>query len=244
MEKILNQIKLEIDNTSFSHAYLIESNEPIALKQLAENVFTEIMKKKDNGYVFTYNDQNLKIITPENNIIKKDQISEFLMEFNKKSLNNQPLVYIIENIEKMNKQSSNALLKFLEEPYENVVGILTTTNKAKVLDTIISRCRNYSFFTIEKGTDIERIEEFIKNCNNNNINIAFFEEEIKDRYLADTFFEDIELYYEQQVQKQEEFPMKLIEIIFDYKNRIKYNTSLKLLFEAFIIEFSNELNRT
>ena len=42
---------------------------------------------------------------------------------------------------KMNKQASNSLLKFLEEPVEGIIAILITNNFNKILSTIVSRCQ-------------------------------------------------------------------------------------------------------
>ena len=41
----------------------------------------------------------------------------------------------------MRKETANSMLKFLEEPEDNVIAILVTNNMANVLDTIISRCQ-------------------------------------------------------------------------------------------------------
>ncbi|MDD6295438.1 MAG: DNA polymerase III [Treponema sp.] len=54
-------------------------------------------------------------------------------------------VMIIENAECMLEGVRNALLKILEEPPENVVFILTTSNKSAVMPTILSRVRIYNF---------------------------------------------------------------------------------------------------
>lgn len=50
-------------------------------------------------------------------------------------------VYIINLIENTSVEAINALLKFLEEPNSDVIAILTTNNRSKVLPTIISRCQ-------------------------------------------------------------------------------------------------------
>jgi DNA polymerase-3 subunit gamma/tau len=42
-------------------------------------------------------------------------------------------------------EAFNALLKMLEEPPEHVVFVLATTEKHKVLPTIISRCQSFDF---------------------------------------------------------------------------------------------------
>lgn len=49
-------------------------------------------------------------------------------------------VYIIDHAENMSIAAMNGLLKFLEEPSENVVAILTTDNIERLLPTVISRC--------------------------------------------------------------------------------------------------------
>ncbi len=54
-------------------------------------------------------------------------------------------VYIIDEVHMLSKDAFNALLKTLEEPPEHVIFILATTEKDKVLDTIISRCQVFEF---------------------------------------------------------------------------------------------------
>lgn len=66
------------------------------------------------------------------------------------SSNNGKKVLIIENADCMADSARNALLKILEEPPENTVFILTTTNRGAMLPTILSRVRTYNFFTRTK----------------------------------------------------------------------------------------------
>lgn len=54
-------------------------------------------------------------------------------------------VYIIDEVHMLTKDAFNTLLKTLEEPPRHVVFILATTEKEKVLDTVISRCQTYTF---------------------------------------------------------------------------------------------------
>ena len=54
-------------------------------------------------------------------------------------------IYIIDEVHMLTNHAFNALLKTLEEPPENVVFILATTEVHKVLDTIKSRCQRYDF---------------------------------------------------------------------------------------------------
>lgn len=67
-------------------------------------------------------------------------------------------VYIIDEVHMLTKEAFNALLKTLEEPPENVVFILATTNPEKIPPTIISRCQVIDFKNIEIDKIIERLK--------------------------------------------------------------------------------------
>lgn len=54
-------------------------------------------------------------------------------------------VYIIDEVHMLTKEAFNALLKTLEEPPKHVIFILATTEKDKLLDTILSRCQIFNF---------------------------------------------------------------------------------------------------
>ncbi len=88
----------------------------------------------DNNYL------ELKIINPDGQFIKKEQLVDLQDEFSKKSLSGNK-VYIINHADKLNNNSANALLKFIEEPPEGIVAILVVDNVYQLLDTIISRCQ-------------------------------------------------------------------------------------------------------
>ena len=51
------------------------------------------------------------------------------------------IVYIIKNCDKLNASSANSILKFLEEPADDIVAILLTDNISNVMFTILSRCQ-------------------------------------------------------------------------------------------------------
>ncbi|HTL87965.1 MAG TPA: DNA polymerase III subunit gamma/tau, partial [Leptolyngbya sp.] len=54
-------------------------------------------------------------------------------------------VYVIDEVHMLSNASFNALLKTLEEPPEQVVFVLATTDPQRVLPTIISRCQRFDF---------------------------------------------------------------------------------------------------
>jgi DNA polymerase III gamma/tau subunit len=67
------------------------------------------------------------------------------------------------------KDAFNALLKLFEEPPENVVFILATTEAHKVLPTIVSRCQQFRFKPINQKDCFKRLREI---CNIEQINIS------------------------------------------------------------------------
>ncbi|MGD9580233.1 MAG: DNA polymerase III subunit gamma/tau [Vampirovibrionia bacterium] len=66
-------------------------------------------------------------------------------------------VYIIDEVHMLSTSAFNALLKTIEEPPENLVFILATTEAHKVLETIISRCQRFDFRRISQGAIVNRL---------------------------------------------------------------------------------------
>ncbi|MEG0517485.1 MAG: DNA polymerase III subunit gamma/tau [Bacteroidales bacterium] len=65
-------------------------------------------------------------------------------------------VYIIDEVHMLSSSAFNAFLKTLEEPPAHAIFILATTEKHKILPTILSRCQTYDFNRIS-------IEDIVKN---------------------------------------------------------------------------------
>ena len=75
-------------------------------------------------------------------------------------------VYIIDEVHMLSKHAENAFLKTLEEPPPYVVFILATTEKNKILPTIISRCQIYDFNRIKETEIVEYLNQI---CEKENI---------------------------------------------------------------------------
>lgn len=60
-------------------------------------------------------------------------------------------VIIMTGIETMRKEAANAFLKLLEEPSENLIFLLTTSNTEALLSTIISRCQHIQLSPLKTG---------------------------------------------------------------------------------------------
>ena len=74
-------------------------------------------------------------------------------------------VYIIDEVHMLSKHAENAFLKTLEEPPPYVVFILATTEKNKILPTIISRCQIYDFKRIKEAEIVEYLNQICKKEN-------------------------------------------------------------------------------
>ena len=77
-------------------------------------------------------------------------------------------IYIIDEVHMLTNHAFNALLKTLEEPPENVIFILATTEVHKVLDTIKSRCQRFDFRRITTD-DIVKHLRYISDAEKINI---------------------------------------------------------------------------
>lgn len=72
-------------------------------------------------------------------------------------------VFIIDEVHMLSQAAFNAFLKTLEEPPEHAIFVLATTDKHKVLTTIISRCQTYDFSRISVH-DIAEHLSYVANC--------------------------------------------------------------------------------
>lgn len=161
----LNNFFLELtnlfDQKKFPNKILLSGEKGSGKCTLAYHIINYILSKdKDFAYDkenFLINEQNksFKLIqnrsNPNFNLIdisedKKfidiNQIRDLISNMNKSSFNDKIRFVLIDNIEFLNKNSVNALLKILEEPNTNVHFILIHNNK-KILPTLSSRCLNF-----------------------------------------------------------------------------------------------------
>ena len=68
-------------------------------------------------------------------------------------------VYIIDEVHMLSSAAFNAFLKTLEEPPHHALFILATTEKHKILPTILSRCQIYDFHRISVNDTVEYLGE-------------------------------------------------------------------------------------
>ncbi len=260
-ETKLNEIFKVLDRGFLSHAYLIETDTNNL--DIRNNILSFVKKM----YECTYKNYDVTIpleklfylidnnnfpdyieIKPINNQIKKEQLVFIRKEFSKASLYNTLKVYVVFDCEKMNASASNAILKFLEEPNENIVAIFVTSNQYNVLDTIRSRCQkimlhfdsdkslNYSPSMLSFIDDIaKRKEEDLLLKFNYYITNLF-----KDRATSSIFIKEILKYYREVLNEGDNFNVfeEIIIIIYvlDEKiKKLKYNVNMKLWLDDLLL---------
>ena len=96
-----------------------------------------------------------------------------ITNLNKSSFNNKKRFVLIDNIELLNLNSINALLKILEEPNEKISFILINNNK-RVLPTLKSRCLNFKVF-LTKDQSIRIVNQLLNDDINTIINNKLFD---------------------------------------------------------------------
>ena len=89
--------------------------------------------------------------------ISIEHIQDIKKEASLKPFEGEAKVFIIEGAQNMTLEASNALLKILEEPYDLVFFVLTTSSTAHLPETIISRCQVLSLRSVKKSEIAENL---------------------------------------------------------------------------------------
>lgn len=167
--KVVKLLKNSVKKNRLVHTYLFEgpsgTSKVTAAFFLACLLFCEDTNKPclkcDNcKMILNKKHPSVFYITPETEVIKKQQIEALIHEFSLTALVEGKRVFIIDGIEKANLFAANSILKFLEEMNENDYGILISENLNSILPTIKSRSQIISF---QKAMEADVIEELVNN---------------------------------------------------------------------------------
>jgi len=181
----------------------------------------------------------LKIIEPDGQWIKKEQLTELQEEFNKKAITGDKKVYIINHAEKLNNVSANSILKFLEEPVPNITAILIVENQFQLLETIISRCQ---IINLNKISKIEEEKYEINEYSKLAFVISNTNDEI-EKYISDEYKEKLDsaVYFINDLER------KKLSLILDttksFHDKFKEKDDIIYAFEVFILYYKDVLNR-
>ena len=142
------------------------------------NEFKIYSKNKSFKLIINGTNPNFQLldVSIDKKQINIDQIRNLLLNIKKSSFNDKPRFILIDNIEYLNKNSVNALLKDLEEPNENIYFILIN-NQRKLISTLKSRCLNFNI-SLSNETSLRVINQLIDDdifdhVNNELINYYF-----------------------------------------------------------------------
>ena len=147
--------------------YILSSNEDFSydldnLKIIPDNKSFKLVQNKSNPNFI------LVDIQEEKKNIDISQIRNLILTLNKSSFNTKPRFVLIDNIELLNINAVNALLKILEEPNDNINFILINNNK-RILSTLKSRCLNFKIQLTSKQS-IEIANKILDNNYNEFLN--------------------------------------------------------------------------
>ena len=229
------------------HAYLIEArgndnrlNLAIAFAKylLCPFGYSNLSQCQNCYQCQRINDGNfteITVIEPDGQVIKKEQLDELQKKFSRKSLESSKKVYIINHAEAMNQSAANSILKFLEEPEENIIAILIVDNTYQLLSTIVSRCQIITLNNNlkDKKDMLHSIGSFLYDSKQQVENYCNDEESIKEIETIINFVK----YYEKNHLDILLFMQKMWNEVFYDKIKVTLGLNLLLLFYRDILNY-------
>jgi len=114
------------------------------------NTKENLILQKNRSYNLILNNSHPNFFLISNDDDKKNiqisKIREMISFTNKSSFNGDSKIILIDNVEFLNINSINALLKVIEEPNDKIFFFLIHNSKTKILDTLNSRCIKFNFY--------------------------------------------------------------------------------------------------
>lgn len=157
-DKLVQAYLFCCDDVEYAYNYAKDFvKDIISTSNLDKDILNNIFKRIDNDEY-----TELKVVETAGNVIKKEQLLDLQKATQNKPVEGNKIVYIIKNAEKLNSSSANSILKFLEEPADDIIAILITDNISLVMPTIKSRCQILNFKNIKKDfKDIDKLKKYI-----------------------------------------------------------------------------------
>jgi len=174
MSYYFNEITNLYNEKKLPPKILLSGKRAIGKSTLAYHIINHILSKNEDfkydSNKLTINKKNKSFRLLQNNShpnfylidlfkdkknIDVNQIREMITYINKSTFNNMSRFILIDNVENLNKNSINAMLKIIEEPNENVFFILINNNEKYILPTLKSRCITFKInFTFNESINI------------------------------------------------------------------------------------------
>lgn len=147
LQKITEKFKNEANQDKVSASYLFYGDKRVDLLSYAlmfskmimtKDVQNDAEREKIERLINNFQYPDIEIINKNNENIKIDEVREIIYSSIESSFNSPKKIFILCGIENLRKESSNALLKILEEPPKNVYFILLSRT-LNIIPTIKSR---------------------------------------------------------------------------------------------------------
>lgn len=151
-QQIKEHFRKAIQNNRISHSYIFNGERGMGKKLLARAFAMALQCEEGNGepcmectsckQAMSGNHPDIIWVTHEKeSLIAVDEIRrQVVSDIQIKPYKGKYKIYIVDDAQKMNAATQNALLKTIEEPPEYGIVMLLTTNSDRFLPTILSRC--------------------------------------------------------------------------------------------------------
>ena len=120
------------------------------------------INKNSKFYNSFYSGINTNFICIDSSLIKIEDIRELKINILSKKINNEKRFIVFDDIDLINLNCANALLKMIEEPLNNDYFFLINNKTQNIIETIKSRCVEFKINMNFKGSN-NNIQEFLKN---------------------------------------------------------------------------------
>ena len=255
-----------------SHAYLLSGSNGTPILDIAKffaksilcddpsplacNSCITCLRVEDDNY------PDFFIFDGSKSTIKKEAVTTIESSFEKKAFENKGIrIYILHLIENMTIEAINSILKFLEEPGQQIYAFLTTNNENSVLPTIVSRCQVLRLKLIDKNivineavafgvdkkdaellsyfyNDGELIQEIINDAENNDVFFTAkkcFEETIQvmDENDNDTLLYHVQSTVSNQIKSKESCRYFINMLVMAYEDLIAISNEKQPFLESY-----------
>ena len=146
-QSITSTLKNAIKNNHLAHAFLFCGPRGVGKTTCARIFAKEINKYDSSDIIEDYSFNIFELDAASNNSV--EDIRNLTEQVRIPPQQGQYKVYIIDEVHMLSNQAFNAFLKTLEEPPAHAKFILATTEKHKIIPTILSRCQIFDFKRIQ-----------------------------------------------------------------------------------------------
>ena len=172
LTKYINNFGKLIESENFPKTSMFTGNKGQGKYTLISHLLFSIKDDKydNNNYQINKNSQfynsfysgiNTNFICIDSSLIKIDDIRELKMNILSKKINNEKRFIVFDDIDLINLNCANALLKIIEEPLNNDYFFLINNKTQNIIETIKSRCVEFKIDMNFKGSN-NNIPEFLK----------------------------------------------------------------------------------